>query len=103
MPITLFELLGTVSQVQGEASLGLLNSCPHSVIPQVCSEFLDSSEFTSLESEMQALKANDAATPNEAAIAALALLESFSLLRRIFFSIFMNKFLFTLILIPRIT
>ena len=62
MSITLLELLE-------------IKSLSHFSMPQFFCESLGSSMRVSLESEMQALIANDAATPKEAAIVALALLE----------------------------
>ena len=87
MSITLLELLGL-------DSLELLDvkSSSQANIPQVLSGVLDPSALTSLESEMQALRANDAATPNDAAIVAFALLENVVFLWTFFFSIFMKFF-----------
>ena len=69
-----------------------VKSSSQATIPQVLSGFLGPAVFASLESEMQALKANDAATPNDAAIVAFALLENVVFLWTFFFSIFMKFF-----------
>ena len=87
MSITLFELLGMDS-----LELFDVKSSSQATIPQVLSGFLGPAVFASLESEMQALKANDAATPNDAAIVAFALLENVVFLWTFFFSIFMKFF-----------
>jgi hypothetical protein len=85
MSITLLELLGL-------DSLELLDvkSSLQATIPQVLSGVLGPSALTSLESEMQALRANDAATPKEAAIVAFALLDNVAFPRTFFFSIFIK-------------